>query len=162
MSAYLSLPCCWLLFNWITVLFGEQDKWWLLKSSLLFILVTQCIATRVILYAPSKSCTEFGIVYSLGNDDGECVCACLFPLYLLHIVVTGKIFTFVVWELRLSLIQNQNFAYVSDFQYPSFTSKACVVVFDNFWHFWSSLEVQAMKCVNRFSVLVPRKGLGSL
>lgn len=67
-----------------------------------------CRATHLTLYAAPKSCTEFGIGYSL-TDDGECECAASCLLYLLHIVVTGKVFTFEAWELRRALIQNQSF-----------------------------------------------------
>lgn len=157
-----SLPCCWLLFNWILVLFGEQDKWWLTKSSLLFISVTQCIATHFILYASSNSCTEFGIVYSLGDGHGDWVCAacCLsigYPLLL-----QGRFLLLKSGNWGSACFKTKILHVFSDFQYLSFTSKACVVAFDNSCHLWSSLEVQTMTCVNHFNVVVPRKGVGSL
>lgn len=73
--------------------------------------IYHCIATHLTLCAAPKSCIEFGIGYSLEDGNGECECADSCLLYLLHIVVTEKIFTYEAWELRCGLIQNQNFVY---------------------------------------------------
>lgn len=60
---------------------------------------------------PTLPCVQHPSL-ALADDDGECECAASCLLYLLNIVVTGKIFTFEAWQLRRGLIQNQNFVHI--------------------------------------------------
>lgn len=141
MRAYPSSPPCWLHFSWIPALFGEEDKWWVLKSSFPFILVTRCISTHLTLYAAPKSCTEFGIGYSLTDNDGVSA-SCL--LYLLYIVVTGKILLLKPGNWGLAWFKIKTLYIFSDFQYSSFAPRAFIVGFDIYWHLLSSSKVQTM------------------
>jgi len=104
-SARISLDCSWLLFSWIPVLFGEQDKWWLLKSNFVLIPIIECMES-IICSAPIDTTEKFvfetiinvEVIFQdkhVGSSDPELQFGSSTPTYISCMSLDAKI---IIWK----------------------------------------------------------------